>query len=70
MKPIRYTIVGELPPEVTSPDFVEVHEGEMKVKLLLRGDEIVVVTHADQVHQCEALLRSLGATEIGVDLCG
>jgi len=70
MSTIRYKIVPDLPAEAQTPDFVDVREGEVRVKLLLRGDEIVVVAHGDCVAQCEALLRSLGATEMETVPCG
>jgi len=69
--PIRYIMMGNLPPEVTEdPRFLDVEPGEVKVKVLLREGEVLVVAYSDDVEKSEALLRALGAEEIGVDLCG
>lgn len=70
MSTIRYTIVPDPSAEAQTPRFVDVREGEVRVKLRLRGDELVIVVQGDRVAQCEALLRSLGATEMGTVPCG
>ena len=70
MAAVTYRIVVELPPEVQTPRFLDLPPGQVRLRIAMVGDEVQVIACGDSAAACENLLRQLGATEIGVDLCG
>lgn len=70
MATTRYEVVTDLPDEVRTARFMDLADSQVRVRVQVRGDEVVVVAHGHNTAACEALLRRLGATRLGVDLCG
>lgn len=70
MATVRYRVVQELPASARTPEFADLDERSIRVRVLVQGDEVVIVATGLDPRAVEELLIRLGATEIGVDLCG
>ncbi|MBI2301478.1 MAG: hypothetical protein HYU66_21440 [Armatimonadetes bacterium] len=70
MPPLRYRIVEELPEEVQTGAFCDLDDRQIRVRVAVRGDELVVIGTGVDAAVVEALLARLGLSEVGVDLCG
>jgi hypothetical protein len=70
MAAIRYRIVESLPEAVRRPEFAETAEGQVRLRFSIDGDQLTVIATGRDAAACEAVLRSLGADEMGVELCG
>jgi len=49
---------------------VDLADDQLRIRVQVRDGVLQIIAHGSDPAACEALLRSLGATEIGVDLCG
>lgn len=67
---VRYRIVTEVPAEARSERFCSLRDDQIRLRLSIEGDELVVVATGLDPAACERLLLTLGADEMGVDLCG
>ncbi|MCC7490785.1 MAG: hypothetical protein IT204_00470 [Fimbriimonadaceae bacterium] len=67
---VRYRIVTELPAAVTRPEFCDLTDQQVRIRVEVQEQAVVVIAHGSDPRRCEALLRQLGATEMGIDLCG
>jgi len=67
---IRYYIANDIPAEARTPEFVDLADDQLRLRVQVRDGVMQIIAHGNNPAACEALLRSLGATDIGVDLCG
>lgn len=70
MEPVRYRIVEAVPEIARSARFCDLREDQIRLRCGIEDGHLTIVATGLNVAACEALLRSLGAVEIGVDLCG
>lgn len=70
MPPLRYRVVEELPEEVQTGEFCDLDDRQIRVRVAMRGDELVVIGTGVDAAVVEALLARLGLSEVGVELCG
>lgn len=70
MPRVRYRIVEHLPERVRTAEFGELTDSQVRLHLSLDDGEVTIVATGTDPRACEALLRKLGATELGVELCG
>ena len=70
VSPVRYRIVQVLPDAVRDPQFTDLADDQVRLRLSMEGDYLCVIATGTNVEACEKLLISLGAEEIGVELCG
>lgn len=70
MNGVRYRIVQDLPPQVRTPEFVDLADNQVRVRVIAEPGGVTIIAHGADVRLCEELLRRLGATDLGLDLCG
>lgn len=70
MAAIRYRIIEQLPDEVQTPEFTTLADGQVRLRVMVRDGELVIVGTGAKAADIEALLLKLGIEELGVDLCG
>ncbi len=70
MASLRYRIVHSLPEEVQTGEFCDLEDHQVRLRVKVEGDELVVIGTGADAAWIEALLERLGVDEMGIDLCG
>ena len=67
---MRYRIIAQLPAGAQSRADAPLADGAVRLHMSIADGELTVVATGEDARACERLLKALGATEIGVELCG
>jgi len=70
MARVQYRIVSSLPDSVRTPEFCSLADDQVRLRFVVEGDQLTIIATGANVRACEDLLISLGADELGVELCG